>query len=58
MLFELGQNVIDGKPRADYCLGMLIQSPVAKRFFLDPSTVTLQEMIGQGGFSKVYAGQY
>ena len=56
MLFELGQNVIDGKPRAGYSLGMLIQSPAAKRFFLHPSTVTLQEMIGQGGFSKVYAG--
>ena len=56
MLFELGQNVIDGKPRAGYCLGMLIQSPMAERFFLDPSTVTLQEMIWQGGFSKVYAG--
>ena len=56
MLFELGQNVIDGKPRAGYCLGNLMQYPAAECFFLDPSTVTLQEMIGQGGFSKVYAG--
>ena len=56
MLFELGQNVIDGKPRASYCLDNLMQSPAAECFFLDPSTVTLQEMIGQGGFSKVYAG--
>ena len=56
MLLELGQNVIDGKPRPGYNLSMLINSPAAKRFFLHPSTVTLQEMIGQGGFSNVYAG--